>query len=257
MTVTKEALKTVGNGVDQQRAAVFETFHYEKFSFLYENRDVSQAHLRKLRESMKNEALFSPILVNERMEIIDGQHRFTARMELGLPIPYIVCYNYGLNEVQILNANSKTWTFKDYLNTYVSMGYSDYVTLKNLNEEYTFLDLTTLMALLLDYNNKIGVKTANIFKEGRFEVKSYDKAKQICNEIQEMKEYWPRATKAYFIIAYKQARDLESFNSKEFINKVKKYPRKMEDCANIEQFRHMIHDVYNYKAKNKVELRPL
>jgi len=257
MTLANQAFNTVGNGVDQQRAAVFETFDYEKFSFLSENRDLGKAHLNNLKNSMKDEALLSPILVNEKMQIIDGQHRFTARMELGLPIPYIICHNYGLNEVQILNANAKTWTFKDYLNSYVSMGYQDYITLKRLKEEYAFLDLTILMGLLRDYNNKIGFRTANAFKEGNYKIKSYNKAKQICNEIQEMKEFWPQATKAYFILAYKQARDLDAFNSREFINKVKKFPRKMQDCANINQFRHMIHDLYNYKAKNRVELRPL
>ena len=44
---------------------------------------------------MTEKLLMCPIIVNENYEIIDGQHRYSASKELGLPIRYIVGEGYG------------------------------------------------------------------------------------------------------------------------------------------------------------------
>ena len=45
---------------------------------------------------MKKKYLVSPILVNEKMEVIDGQHRLQAQKELNLPTYYIKNKGYDL-----------------------------------------------------------------------------------------------------------------------------------------------------------------
>ena len=76
---------------------------------------------------MQENYLFTIIIVNENYEIIDGQHRFDVIKELGLPLNYVICGGYGLNEVHILNQNSKTWNVDDYLDGYCLLGYTDYL----------------------------------------------------------------------------------------------------------------------------------
>ena len=95
---------------------VHTTNNYSLFKTLNGNRDVNQLHLTRLKESMKKNHLTTIIMVNEKLEIIDGQHRFLISQELKLPINYIISKNYGLNEVQILNANMKNWQTVDYVN---------------------------------------------------------------------------------------------------------------------------------------------
>ena len=46
------------------------------------NRPINKNHLDRLILSMKKKYLISPILVNEKMEVIDGQHRLQAQKEL-------------------------------------------------------------------------------------------------------------------------------------------------------------------------------
>lgn len=93
--------------MDKEIAKVYETYDYDKFHIMEKgNRDID--HDKKIALSMKEDFLFSPILVNEKMEIIDGQNRFFASKALGKPIYYIIKNGYGIREVRILNSNAKT-----------------------------------------------------------------------------------------------------------------------------------------------------
>ena len=86
-------------------------------------------------------------MVNEKFEIIDGQHRFLISQELKLPINYIISKNYGLNEVQILNANMKNWTIVDYVNGYCDLGFKDYEIYREFINEYSFTNQVALVLL--------------------------------------------------------------------------------------------------------------
>ena len=42
----------------------------------------------KLKKSIKNQGLMNPIMVNQKLEIIDGRHRLKACEELGVAVKY-------------------------------------------------------------------------------------------------------------------------------------------------------------------------
>jgi hypothetical protein len=94
---------------------VHTTTDYFLFKPIEGNRNKNLIHLSRLKKSLSENYLFTVIIVNEKYEIIDGQHRFECVKELKLPLHYIVCNGYGLNEVHVLNQNSKTWNAEDYL----------------------------------------------------------------------------------------------------------------------------------------------
>jgi len=94
--------KTFNEPTGVQVAEVFETYNYSMFEPLKGNRAINPIHLKRITESIKNNYLLSPILINEKGQIIDGQHRFKSAKDLGLPIRYIVAVRYGLKEVQVL-----------------------------------------------------------------------------------------------------------------------------------------------------------
>ena len=54
------------------------TSNYSLFTSLEGNRNVNKLHVKRLKESMQKKYLFTVIIVNEKYQIIDGQHRFTA-----------------------------------------------------------------------------------------------------------------------------------------------------------------------------------
>ena len=57
---------------------VFEETNYDAFAKLPDNRDLSPGRLNKLIASISERYILNPIIVNEKMEIIDGQGRLNA-----------------------------------------------------------------------------------------------------------------------------------------------------------------------------------
>lgn len=68
-----------------------ETKEYEKFTFLSTNRPVQRNHVNKLKKSLSEYGFLEsqPITVTEDYKILDGQHRFIACKEMGIPIKYV------------------------------------------------------------------------------------------------------------------------------------------------------------------------
>ena len=64
---------------------VHSTNEHSVFKIQIGNRPVNNNHVARLIISMKKSYLMSPLIVNEKMEVIDGQHRLSAQKELKLP----------------------------------------------------------------------------------------------------------------------------------------------------------------------------
>ena len=159
--------------VPMNEIQVHTTKDYSLFKTLNGNRDVNHLHLSRLKESMSKNHLTTIIMVNEKFEIIDGQHRFFISQELKLPINYIISKNYGLAEVQILNANMKNWQTIDYVNGYCDLGYKDYIIYRDFVNEYGFQSQVAMLLLGNEYMSGSNKENpASRFKEGKFKVKN-------------------------------------------------------------------------------------
>ena len=97
---------------------IYSTKDYSRFSFLDNNRIVKSSHVDMLKKSIKNIDLtkYNPIKVDANLRIIDGQHRFHACMELGLPIYYVVDDDDDAEQAMInCNKINKKWEMMDWL----------------------------------------------------------------------------------------------------------------------------------------------
>ena len=65
------------------------------------------------------------ILVNEKMQVIDGQHRLISAIKNKTFIYYIIAKGYDLEEVKALNMQQKNWSTDDFLYSYANMGIPD------------------------------------------------------------------------------------------------------------------------------------
>ena len=239
-----------------KKIEVHTTRNYSIFKTLGGNRDVNHLHLSRLKDSMGKNNLITIIMVNENMEIIDGQHRFTISKELNLTINYIIVDGYGLNEVQVLNANMKNWTSNDYINGYCDLGYKDYNVFRNFMNEYGFSHQVSLMLLggeLLNGSAKISPTTK--FKEGLFKVVDIDKSKSMADKILMIEPYYKGYSRRSFIIAIIGMFKNEDFDFSEFISKLKQQPTTLQDCTNVTQYKVLIEEIYNYRRREKINLR--
>lgn len=120
---------------DKTVGYIYTTKDYDKFKRLEGNRDVKNA--KKIIKSINDVGyILSPILVNEKYEVIDGQNRLDALKALGLPVPYIVQEGVGLKECMALNINQTNWTTDQYIISHATRGNASYKRLLLLTKEF-------------------------------------------------------------------------------------------------------------------------
>jgi hypothetical protein len=230
---------------------VHTTRDYSLFKPIEGNRNKNLLHINRLKKSMEDKYLFTVIIVNEKYEIIDGQHRFDVIHELKLPLNYIVCNGYGLNEVHILNQNSKTWTSDDYLDGYCNLGYNEYILYKDFKERYKIGHYECMWIL----NGSQLKNPTEVFYSGKFKVKDFYKAIEIMEKINKIEVYYKNCKRRSFVFAMLQLMKNKNFKFNEFLNKLKIQPNSLTDCTTTGKYISLIEQIYNYKRRDKINLR--
>ena len=124
------------------------TKNYGIFRFIDGNRDVK--HAAKIKKSIEAVGLLiCPILCNEKMEIIDGQGRFTACKEMNLPVYYVIQSGVGIEEVRKMNSVSSNWNTGNYVHSYTQgEDTSDnYIFLESLHKQFPDFGFTFLASM--------------------------------------------------------------------------------------------------------------
>lgn len=109
------------------------------FKTLDGNRSVEPARVDKIARSIQRVGFVpSPIVVNDRMEVIDGQGRLEACKQLNLPIPYIQIDGIGIEECLSMNINQVNWSTRDYVNSWAERGNENYIKLRDFLDACDF-----------------------------------------------------------------------------------------------------------------------
>jgi hypothetical protein len=123
----------------EEKMDIEQTTDYSKFKFYDFNRPINKSLVKRLKSSI-NEIGFikgNPILVDKDFAIKDGQHRFTALMELGMPIYYYVVKGGDAHKiVTLLNAEQVRWTIDNYVHAWAEEGLSCYKKLEEFGNKY-------------------------------------------------------------------------------------------------------------------------
>ena len=108
------------------------TDDFNKFKIMKGNRAVRKSRVKKILQSFANVGYVqAPIVVNEKMVLIDGQGRYEACMETNQPIAYIVIDGLGHKHCINMNINCENWKTEDYIKSYADLGYENYVRLQD------------------------------------------------------------------------------------------------------------------------------
>ena len=248
---------------------VYETNDYSMFKTLDGNRNLQKLHVARLKRSFSESYLFSPVLVNSRMEIIDGQHRIEAAKELNLPVRFIILNGYGLREVQIFNTNMKNWKKEDYLKGYCDLKYPEYLRFRNFMRRFPDFGISASERILLLQagtspvrGNFDGLRTPSgraygvkYFEEGSLSIPDYDRSCDIALKILMLKPYYDGFNRSVFVAAMLGILKLEQFSISELLAKLKYNPTGIQHCNDVTQYKLLIEDIYNYKRREKVNLR--
>lgn len=135
-------------------AGVYETEDYSIFKELENNRDVTVARVNKLVASFSQKEILNPIVVNEKMEIVDGQGRYEALKTLGRTIKFIVVQGADVDDCRRMNAYNSKWTSTDFITSYANAGNENYINLLECQKQCKF-PIGRILALC-------GIKTKHI-----------------------------------------------------------------------------------------------
>ena len=228
------------------------TNDYELFTFIDGNRNININQLSRLSESIDEDYIPVPIIVNEKKQIIDGQHRYQVVKTLKKPVYFIEIEGLKLPEVHRLNNNTKNWTATEYMNGYAKLGYPDYIKYKEFKKLYNFGHNET-MALLQNKSSRRSSAFKD-FREGLFKIASYKKAEKVAEKITMIKQYYDGYKRRSFVFAMMQLFNNDEYNHAEFLHKLSFQSLRLVDCTTVKQYISLVEDIYNYHRKDKIRL---
>ena len=132
---------------------ILKTTDYSLFKKVKGNRTVNKANLNAIVTSMEQQQLITPIMINEKYEIIDGQHRFEACKTLKLPVYFYVVNGYGTDEIKRCNTTGMKWNKGAFLESYMEQEYENYILFNDLLVSYN-ITISLAIKLLAHFQNK-------------------------------------------------------------------------------------------------------
>lgn len=232
------------------------TNDYDKFSFLSNNRDPSRSHIEALKRAFQdygNLTESQPVLVNERLQIIDGQHRFIAAQELGSPIFYTTVPGLGIQEARQMNILHKNWTTDDYAESYAKGGNMQYIKYLELKEEFGFSH-----SVLISYAKEGRVKGVFAdFRNGTFVIDDLEATRQRLSMLADVTAIIG-ATLAdkIFALAFRRAMQAPHYDHVRMLKKLAELQTEFRAFSKQPDALRQLEDIYNYRytESNRVRL---
>lgn len=246
---------------------VFKTLEYSQFDFTPENRPISIAHLERLKQSIYENGFIEscPILVvkrNDRLVILDGQHRFRACQELKLAVPYMISPDDGgaSTTLRVINAYSRTWKDPDYMHHFLKLGSRDYIELKDFMENHE-LSISVSLGLLRGLFTSIGADAKHLFRTGSlmFSQETVAKANKQMEPVNEIRNLHPKLgvlrkhpafIRALFILTRSR-----HYEHDRFIRNLSANLGICVWCTSVANYLTLLEGIYNYKRKEGTRIR--
>lgn len=164
---------------DVEVGSVYSTTDYEQFSHIEGNRKINENHVARIMKEFEKIGQLSPIIVNQDLEVVDGQHRLEACKRAQMPVYYIVVKSDSIEAILSINNVNRKWKIMDYIHNYSVLGEEDYTTLLSHYEEYEgtlyhipILTLVSFMSGQTNCTKSPGVH--NKVKDGHFKIHNID-----------------------------------------------------------------------------------
>ena len=227
------------------------TTNYSLFKPLKGNRNINRGHVMRIKESMKKQMLPTFIEVNERYEVIDGQHRLEALKELGLPVYYIVNEGSGLREAQRHNEIKRKWGYADIMASHCAAENENYLFIQYSVNKYS---LTIDNALIACKRGNNGQRLNYDFQQGELEIKNKKEIEELIRQALRVNAVVNIMRKTAWS-AILQCIDSKFFDIDVFIRKLTYLKDQFTPQVTKKQQIAQIEEIYNYKNRNKVNLR--
>lgn len=248
---------------------IYETTDLSIFKIMEEgNRPIDWDHVKQLKERMGEKLLRTIIIVNKFMEIIEGQHRYSAIKKIneenllkGLPlisIEFVICENYGVEECCEYNGKGKNWTNKNITEGGKILKIEEYEIYDEFVKKFNLPHNVTIGLLTGETTN---AKSSYEFKNLKLKIVDINTSLDKANKIVEIvntgvipigKSDQPISV---FGLALLDIFNVDGYDHNRMVTKCKEYVqrenRSLRRLTNITEPLIEFEDIYNYKEKSK------
>lgn len=242
---------------------MFRTTDYDGFKRVVGNRRVLEERVTKILASIDKIGYIPiPLVVNEKMEVIDGQGRLEACKRRGLPVNFIIKPGLKIKDCITMNINVTPWNLMDFIMCYAEIGNESYQRIMKLYEDMTHkhgsksISVNNLCSALFNTKKAPG----NAIKSGRlcvdenryqeaydclefaFSIIDYIKDNKIRLKSNDMSDL---LTSIIFCYKWKDV------DNKKLHKVLTKDAHQMQKWSNVENCLEEIDFIYNYNSRNK------
>lgn len=229
---------------------VYKTNDFDQFSILTGNRKDLEKRKSKIAKSVESVGYIpAPIIVNEKMEIIDGQARFSYCKEHGIPISYFIIDGLTIDECIAMNISASNWGLMDYIESYADRGLRGYV----LAEKFINLSPYGINPSIWALTGTDATNISEKIKSGNLDIgqKEYFRGLDII-------DFWKKFDdivtnrKNQFLTALGYCYLIPEVDNDLLVRKIHLRPRDFQTIANVTDAIDVIEDVYNVRNRNHV-----
>lgn len=233
---------------------ILSTKDYSIFKSVNFNREKNRRHIETLKKIILKENLLHlhPILLNEKMEVVDGQHRLEAAKELGLPVYYIrgeISYDHILNS----NLFQKKMDLEDVIKFYsMKDKIPDYIRFKDYCE---CLEVSPKSFIGLIFGS-ISKEMIEFIKSGKFKLPSDQSLlERLVFSFLKLKDFvkekritpFSMFSSSNFTIAFRNLVFIQEFKEEVFFAKLEMRWFDLRPQLNSKEWTRALIGIYNWK----------
>jgi hypothetical protein len=231
---------------------IHETKEYNRFKLTADNREVIERRVAKLLPSMKAYGWLEshPMLVRksgDRYEILDGQGRFHAAKQLGLPVRFVVT----TKQISIakINEGQSPWTLNDYCGSYAQQGNSGYHFLKEFQSRHG-LPLMQC-AQILRGGVALAGNANDAIRAGTFEPTNIEFAEHVALIVSQLCKAHACGRTSNFVTAVSRVLNVKTLDIQRLIERIVKNPELVTPRTTADAYVELIEVIYNFNVKAK------
>lgn len=239
---------------------VLETKDYGIFKKMKGNREADKKHYRKIKNNMIEVGNLThefPIVVNEYMEVVDGQHRLEALKELGWPVGYRIQEGLTLDTVRGINQAQQNWSWFDYATSFAVKGTDvqkdNYQKILALHKEFGYPKSVLMVFVNKWANAKKGYKPVN-FNQGELVIPNYDRTVRLLNKYRQVSQLTTRSD-SQFATAVSKIMENDTYDHDRMLHKLKVTDTIIKPMASVEDYARALEGIYNFRVAEGAKQR--
>lgn len=235
------------------------TTDYGKFKFMKGQRpiDLDCIESKTLLASMQKFGFLPafPVMARpngapNKLEIVDGQHRYSVAKELGLPVYYVI--DNSQIDVTLVNKAQRKWSPKDYAQSYANQGYHAYQTLLEYSANFgiSIMQSAAFLSGTIHFKN-----ISTRFHNGEFQIKNSNEATELGLAFRDIWKAAPRAKTTAFVVALYACWKVDYFNPEQLVSSIVRRPQSVNIGGGRADYLAAIEEAYNHGRKIRHPLK--